>query len=231
MSNTVIITSVYQEFWGTEQFRRSVDRIGGHLINAFRGNHFTGNGDVIKNIYLSLLEMAGLYKYAIYSDGADSFFVKSFTPPDGVVIYSAEKAIWPPRPDLSKEYPPCETPWKYLNGGGYCGEVGLLIEFFDRYGLSKLTGEVNGQLQQAQAFLQAKKDGFPIELDTKCEYFQTTGFEDPGDFKVVMEREYDEWPKIKYSEPIIVNNKTGAVPCVLHGNGRTGMDWIYNLYK
>lgn len=219
MSNTIVITSIYQEFWGTEEFRKSLQKLDLPVYNAFKGTRFTGNGDVIRNIYESLLELKNTYEYGIYSDGADSYFVKSFIVPRGKVLYSAEKAMWPPRPIL--EYPPCDSPWKYLNGGGYCGEIPLLIEFFERYGLSTLKGDVNGQLQQAQAYLQAVKDGFPIELDTNCEYFQTTGFADMGDLMVVSRGQGKE----------ITNMITNTYPAVFHGNGRTDMKWIYNLYK
>jgi hypothetical protein len=76
-------------------------------------------------------------------------------------------------------------------------------------------GDANGQWQQALAYLQAKADGFPIELDQYCLEFQTIGFTEPGDFH--------ELPGTLF------NNITGSKPAVIHGNGRTPMGWVYGL--
>lgn len=55
------------------------------------------------------------------------------------------------------------------------------MEWYERYGLKDLSGDINGQLEQAEAFMKADKDGFPI-------------------------------------------------PCILHGNGRTNMNPIYERW-
>jgi len=243
MNKTIVITSIYQEFWGTKQFRKSCEQVGLPLYNAFRGNRFTGNGDVIRMIYEALQALENKYTYAIYADGADSYFTKSFAPLDSCIIYSTEKAVWPPTTQMNKawedyykiKYLPninlfknslsgiySSSPWKYLNGGGYCGPITLLLQFFERYGLDKLKGDVNGQDVQALAFIKAHDEGFPIFLDTECRYFQTIGFEDPGDFTTILRSDI---------EPIIKNEKTGNYPSLFHGNGRTPLNWIYDLFK
>jgi hypothetical protein len=224
-NKTIVITSIYNEFWGTKHFRKSCERVGLPLHNAFKGNRFTGNGDVIRNIYEALKGLENEYKYAIYADGADSLFLRSFTPPDDCIIYSTEKAVWPNAPDMFEKWkhhyrfwePNLPSPWAYLNGGGYCGPIQFLIEFFERYGLSKLKGDVNGQREQSEAFMKAFEDGFKIALDTQCLYFQTTGFEHEGDFQA-DENEFKN---------LITNTK----PAILHGNGRTPMTHLYNLYN
>lgn len=236
--NTIVITSIYQPFWGTEEFMKSCNRVGFPVHNAFKGTRFTGNGDVIRNIYESLVDLKNTYRSAIYADGADSIFLRKFEVPIGCVIYSTEKAIWPPTSQMNSEWKQyydnlehkgaidmgyknpftgfySKSPWKYLNGGGYCGDTAALIEFFERYGLNKLKGDVNGQDYQALAFLKAHKEGFPIFLDTDCRIFQTTGFEDPGDFE--------------YNKNFFQNKITGYHPCILHGNGRTDMNNLYQL--
>lgn len=218
MQDTIIITSIYSEFWGTEQFWKSCEYIKMPVFNSFKGNRFTGNGDSIRMIYEALQELRDTYKYAIYSDGADTFFVKPFQPPFGKVIYSAEKACYP-IPSLASRYPECKTPWKYLNGGNYCGDIETLIKFFEQEGLNKFKGAINGQLEQSTAFLHAYDNGFPIELDYECKYFQSIAFEDPGDFSLAEDGK------------AIVNNLTGSHPCVYHGNGRTNMNSIYQRYN
>lgn len=222
MNNTVIITSIYKEFWGTEKFRKSVDRLGLPLHNAFKGKRFTGNGDVIRNIYEALLELKGKYEYAVYTDGADSILVKPFKPTN-FVLYSTEKAIYPPTKQLqqlwAEYYNGVEmySPWKYLNGGGYCGSITNLITFFERYGLSKLKGDVNGQDVQTVAYFNAIKDGFDIQLDQTCKIFQTTAFGEVGE--------------LVFTENGIKNTITSTYPCILHGNGRTDMKELYKHYN
>lgn len=224
-NNTIVITSIYSEFWGTRHFRKSCERVGLPVHNAFKGNKFTGNGDVIRNIYEALKGLENQYQYAIYADGADSLFLKSFEVPTNHVLYSTEKAIWPPTEDLKNKWAQYErdfislvdSPWKYLNGGGYCGPIQLLIQFFERYGLNKLRGDVNGQREQSEAYIQARYDNFPIYLDINCTHFQTTAFEHEGDFAV--------------SESGFKNLITGTEPAILHGNGRTEMKHLYEIFN
>lgn len=227
MNDTVVLTYIYNEFWGTEEFRKSVGKLGLPIHNAMKTNHMVGDGQLLKWIYDAYVELRDKYKYAIYSDGADTYFVKNFKVPDDKIIYSAEKAIWPPTRemhDLWEEYYDYDlrpTPWSYLNGGNCCSPIDLMIEFFDRYGITDHVGKhVNGQGIVAEAFIKAKADGFPIELDTNCVYFQTTGFAEAGDF-LIFNRD----------DVVIENLITHTHPAVFHGNGRTPLDWIYNLYK
>lgn len=233
MSDTVILTAIYSEFWGTEQFRKSVKRTGLDLYNVFPpGVPHKGNGFIYQYFYKAFLYLKDKCRTVIYSDGADTIFQKGFSPPLNKIIYSVEKQIWPPEchyPELrtlydryysNPKYKGIEhLPWKYLNGGNWCGPVDLLIEWYEKYGLKDLTGDINGQLEQAEAFLKADTDGFPIEFDHLCQYFQTTAFENKGDFDLAPDGK------------LLVNNLTGTIPCILHGNGRTPMEAIYARWK
>ena len=232
MKDTIILTAIYHEFWGTQQFRKSVEPFGLEIYNVFPPNTpHKGNGFIYQYFYKAFLDLKDKYKTVIYSDGADTFFQKVFVPPTDRIIYSVEKAIWPPAsrfPHLAELYKkyydrPRFTnvpgPWLYLNGGNWCGPIDLLIEFYERYGLNQLTGDINGQKEQAEAFMKADEDGFPIEFDLKCEYFQTTAFENQGDFSLAEDGKS------------LVNNLTGTTPCILHGNGRTNMEAIYERWK
>lgn len=216
--STIALTYIYSEFWGTEQFRKSAERVGLSIHNAFSGTIYTGGPDVLRMFYDSFHQLRGKYDKLIYADAADSVFIRAFEPPDGKIIYSTEKACYP-HPSLAAEYPDPKGPWRYLNGGGFCGSIDLLIEFYDKYGLTKHVGDLNGQYIMALAYLQAKKDGFPIELDQDCQYFQTTAFEDPADFGIPNTTGKD-----------IMNLVTGTMPHLWHGNGRTDMTWIYKLF-
>jgi hypothetical protein len=215
MNSTIVLTSVYSDIEGAKQLERSCDMVGLPLINVWPGGPFRGNHVAFKAIYQSMLSLRKKYDNMIYSDGADTFFVKSFTPPQDRVIYSAEKACYP-IVELAKEYPEPKSPWRFLNSGQYCGPIDLVIEFYKRYGLDNYDPNLNAQYVVAVAYLQALKDGFPIELDERCEYFQSIAFEAEGDFKI--------------EGKTITNQVTGTQPCAFHGNGLTPMDWIYKLY-
>lgn len=245
-NKTVVITSIYSEFYGTREFRKSVERTGLPLYNAFPGGIFKGNGDVIANIYKALLTVQREgFESAIYSDGADSYFIGVPEVPKNYILYSTEKAVWPNAPDLEKLWELYhlwynikgseDSPWKYLNGGGYCGRIPLLIEYFEKYGLTELKGDINGQREQSEAYINSVKDNFPISLDVNCNIFQTTGFEHPRDFSIITDRVEDgwpeKWPKLKNSKAYIHNNLTNTNPSIFHGNGRSDMSWLYNLYK
>jgi len=144
---------------------------------------------------------------------------------------------------MAKEYPKTrvKSEWLYLNNGLYGGSLQLMLEFVDKY-IGKLPMQANCQLETMQAFLQAKKDGFPIELDYKCELFQSIAFDpakpskgEPID-KASFSIHLDEKGKPKYTgtdfaikNGLVYNKMTKKTPAILHGNGRTPMQWIYQL--
>lgn len=220
MKPLIVLTNIYSEFWGTKEFKRSIKQVGLPLHNAWPGGGFTGNGTVLFYLWEAYRSLRDEYSKAIYSDGADTYFLESFEPPDNKVIFSAEKNCYP-HPWIANQYEDKKEPWCYLNGGNHCGPIELIIEFFERYDLNTFNNkDINGQLELSHAYIKAKKDGFPIELDQNCEYFQTTAFEDPGDFLYEVD-----------GKPKFYNIKTETYPKVLHGNGRTDMTSIYRIFK
>src|SRR5690348_9098796 len=92
---SIIVSSIYTPFWGTEQFERSLKRLGLDYYNAFTDHYFKGNGSATYQIYRAYLDLKDEFTHAIYSDGADTFWVKKMTPPDDHILYSAEKACYP----------------------------------------------------------------------------------------------------------------------------------------
>lgn len=230
MKKTAVLTYLHTPFWGSDQFYRSTNRLGLHVHNAWKKEEYGGSvGCIMSMLYKGLLELKEQgYTHFIYSDAADTFFLKSFEPPDHLLI-SVEKACFPD-PVLAEKYPECSTPWKYVNAGNWCGPIDLAIRFY--YKLNTYKGQhINGQREFHHAFLNAYKQEFRIELDTKCKFMQSIAFEDPGDFSIITERKMDEWPTVLNDIPKIRNNKTDTFPAVFHGNGRTNMDWIYELIK
>lgn len=199
-------------------------------------------GRIYNNLVQLYRRAATGHETFIYSDGGDTFCQRPFTVPSDKLIWSTEKQCFP-YPEMAKEYPKTriKTDWKYLNNGGYCGSLELMIEFVDKY-IGKLPMQANCQLETMQAFIKAKKDGFPIELDYRCELFQTIAFDPqkPAKGEAINKASYsihmDNKGKPKYTgtdfqikKGLVINKMTKKTPAILHGNGRTPMQWIYNL--
>lgn len=227
MKDVICLTYYYSEFWGTDEFLKSCQEVGMPVYNAWpKGRDFKGHSKTIKYLYEGLKGIKKLgYEKVIYADAADSYFVRYFVPPDGKIVWSTEKAYYPEYSEgnFKDKYTDKKSQWCYLNGGGWCGPTDMLIDYFEKLGLLDYIGDINGQHEWHKALFEAKDLGIPIDLDQKCEYFQTTGFEHDGDFSIVV--------GAGDSKPVIHNNETDAFPCLFHGNGRTPMDWIYKLYK
>ncbi len=214
-----IVTYIWQDFANevssTYEFRRSCERFGYALTNVATEKHHVGNAAVLRLLSNQYAQMSGP---TVYADGADSFFVQPITVPENSILYSTEKAIWPPTTQMREAWSdhPAQTPWCYLNGGGYCGPAELISEFFTKYVMPRIdsvTDDAHSQGVQAFAYIDAIRDGFPIALDSLCVEFQTIGFTNEGDFRVQGQTIY--------------NQLTGSMPALFHGNGRTPMGWVY----
>jgi len=212
----VIITKIYQSIPSSVQMVKSFEKHG-YEVGVLTGKH-KGNGETLRELYECYKRASGGHETFCYSDGADTYMQKPFDCPTDHILYSTEKACYPV--DLSKEYPknPKAGKWKYLNGGGYCGSLALMIEFMEKYGLTECKDDANGQYEQHLAFIKAKADKFPIKLDTGCKIFQTTAFAEDGELEVV--------------EGLIVNTITGSIPSILHANGRTETpkNWPFKIW-
>lgn len=229
-----VITYIYQDFTdeksSTHEFRRSVKHFGYSLTNVAKKPRHVGHAN-------TLTEVAAAFRHAsgptMYADGADTFFVTPIVLPTDHMIYSTEKAVWPPTDAMKRawESEPKETPWAYLNGGAYGGPAELVSEFLERYVLPKLDliiDDGHAQAIQALAYFQASRDGFPIKLDQKCEYFQSIAFASPDDFKLIRtEATREDGTTHEPINPMIVNTITGTIPSLFHGNGREPMGWVY----
>lgn len=240
MSSTVVLTYIHTEFEGTEQFRKSCERVGFPIYNAWKKEKYNDTtGSIVRMLYDGLLFLQNKFDKVIYADGADTIFLKRFDVPDYLLI-SVEKACFPDAA-LAEKYPFCPTPWKYVNAGNWCGPIKSAIAFFERNGLHMYDGKhINGQREWHHAYLgeiDAISPGklihlYDTYLDTECKYMQSIAFEDPGEFEIIIPRNKMEvWPRVTNGDPIVKNNLTGTFPAIFHGNGRTPMSWLYELYK
>jgi hypothetical protein len=153
------------------------------------------------------LKTVTAYTHFLYTDAWDTVVVRSNVQvPDGILI-SAERACYP-YPEWASKYPEHESPWKYVNGGGWCGEI---AEFIRMYESKPPSTELNDQVWLSERFLAGWG-----RLDYECKIFQTLGFCPPTDFG-------------QTSDHIFYNHITESAPFFIHGNGHTPMDKIYKL--
>lgn len=208
---SIIVTNIYRPKRETHIMVNSFQHHG-HEV-AVLGNQFEGNGMVLKHLYECYKRAATGHELFVYSDGADTFCQREVHVPTDHILYSTEKNCYP-HVEMMKQYTyDGPSPFRYLNGGGYGGPIKLMIEFMERYGLTKHKNDCNGQHEQMVAFLAAEKDGFPIKLDYDCEVFQTTAFTNDTELEII--------------NGLVHNKLTGTIPAILHGNGTSDMTWIY----
>jgi len=123
---------------------------------------------------------------------------------------SAEKNCYP-HPERADLYPDPDTPWKYVNGGGWIAE----IEYFKYLcGKENLNSGSHDQVWLMDAYLNNRED---IRLDSNCEIFQTIAFS----YK-------EEWSQ---QERRFMNVALNTMPVFFHGNGHTQMDWVYEILQ
>lgn len=220
----VIVTYIYSHNERTKQMIDSFKRFGYEVAVVETDTH-RGNGNALRLLGECYQRATTGHISLMYADAADSYCQRKFFAPYDKVIYQAEKNCFPHK-WVGDKYPTTQTkyegsPWKYLNGGGYCGSSKLIAEFFSSYGLMNL-GEADGQHEQALAYIQAKNEGFPIFLDDGCELMQSMAFSpDMRDFEI---------RKMEQSgTKLVVNKVTNQIPAVLHFNGCTDMSILKEL--
>jgi hypothetical protein len=113
------------------------------------------------------------------------------------IVMSAETMCSPHR-ERAADYPPVDTPYRYLNSGTYVGRAGALRELLP----SSIEHSINDQAWFTDAYLSGDS---PIHLDVNAEIFQCLTGVDAADLTYVDGR----W----------TNRLTGTTPCIFHGNG------------
>lgn len=213
MKTTLLTTASDPNHTGWLQFKRSLDHFGWdyHLIV----HEYTGYNSKIVAFYQYLVAHPEITHF-IYADSYDSFALSTqkeaedkFTNWYGL-MYGVEKACWPYE-DWASEYPESPYPHKYLNGGGFMGSSVAFVRMYEANPIWE-SGAMNDQVWAAHNYLRMN-DG--IMLDRGCSIFQTTGHSGDGDFVVVGNR--------------VMNLHTMSCPVLLHQNGHSDGQWIWDL--
>lgn len=178
----------------------------------------------IHETYKYLRSLEG-YTHFLYTDAWDTFAMAgpeelAAKMPDGLLI-SAERACYP-YPELASKYPANDSPWHFVNGGGWCGEIAAFIRLYEH---EPPTTEMNDQVWLTNQFLKLHGEGW-VSLDCECRIFQTLGFCSLSDFSTLRLLSVGVPNK---EEDRILNMITLSKPLFAHGNGHTAMDDIYKL--
>jgi hypothetical protein len=192
------------------QLKRSLTHFGYDF--HFIEHEWTGFLGKLHETYKYLKSLEG-YTHFLYTDAWDTFALGGpdeldWVMRDGLLI-GAERACYP-YPELESQYPVDASPWHFVNGGGFCGEIDAFLYLYKD---QPPTTELNDQVWLTNQFLKLHKEGW-MELDYKCEIFQTLGFCPDSDF--------DTSGRFR-------NTVTGSNPLFIHGNGQTPMTNIYKL--
>lgn len=180
----------------------------------FIQHEWNGFLDKIRETYKYLKSLDG-YTHFLYTDAWDTFALQHPNQLESKInkkglLFSAERACYP-YPELASEYPENKSHWKYVNGGGWCGEVEAFIKMYEA---EPPTDELNDQVYFTRQFLKHHKKGW-IKLDYECSIFQTLAFCPESDFE--------------YDANKVFNTVTKSTPIFIHGNGHTSINHIYKL--
>ena len=122
------------------------------------------------------------------------------------MLISGEKNCYP-HPERASDYPYSDSPFRFVNGGGWLVEIEYFKELCKK---ENLNSDSHDQVWLMDAYLKNQSD---IMVDTHCEIFQTIAFSN-----------IEEWQK---EGERFRNIKENSLPIFYHGNGRTNMSWLY----
>jgi len=215
---TKIVTVATRPDPGLTMLIESMEKFGLDYVVLGQDQQWKGFGTKIILLEKYLKSIDPEYTHVVFVDAYDVALLsgmdeieKQYTDSwPGKIVFSAELNCWPCA-ELSERYPACDSLWRYLNSGSYMAPISGLLSLFSAY---PPVFEMDDQLYFTKMLLGGES---PIVLDTNCSLFQTTAFCYNNEYRADGAR--------------LVNNLTGTMPVVIHGNGRTPMDSIYELLK
>jgi len=150
------------------------------------------------------------YSHVLYTDGFDALFLlreitivtyyMTFGAPEWLL--SAETNCWP-YPERSGEYEVTDSPYPYLNAGGWMGRIDYLLVHAP-VALKQLKYTEDDQGMITQAYLNGHLPGTVV--DNWARIFCTAN-----------------GPALEVTESKnVLNRTTGTYPAVIHFNGRSG---------
>lgn len=180
-------------------------------------------------------EYKGDATHILYTDMFDSIalappseVISKFKDLDCKMLIGVEKACFPnderDKYHRIENYPESPTAWKYINGGGCIFEIEYFKELCNQH-------PFNNERMMDPDWLAELYLSHPdqIKLDYQCEIFQC-----------LAHSNQDEWERVNpifakgtmYEHTVfdrIKNKATETYPIFFHGNGRTDMQWVYDV--
>lgn len=162
------------------------------------------------------------YTHLVFADCYDSLVVgppEQFGPLESApgIVWSCEKACWPPPVDQTRYPKEAKSEWRFLNSGGYFGSLDAVEKT-----LTPMLQCEDDQWASAEAFLDDLESGKPtMRLDDGCEWFQTLGH------VATFGKTFDS--VFSFDGKRFTNKQTCSVPAILHGNGTSGVEWFSRL--
>ena len=148
--------------------------------------------------------------YVLFTDGHDIRITGSreeimarFWEFGSKIVFAAEKNCWPQKA-LETQYRTHgiqSITYKYLNSGGFIGEVGALKTFIDE-SFQNVSGATDDQVFYTNLYLKYQTDRTRVHLDTRCTIFQC--------LHLAIE---------DIDQETLTNTVTGTQPLVWHSNG------------
>jgi hypothetical protein len=179
----------------------------------------------------------------LFTDGTDAIFIASeveildkFSKFKTDLLFSAEIGCWPDKRMAKFFTQDDNTPYIYLNSGGFIGKAGLIKELLCKNDENDDENNIySNQYVWANCYLKNKDR---IKLDTYCDIFCTM-YTDYGEelTNTDVDKIYNikrQWIDENFSieNHRIYNKITKTFPCQLHFNGNSKAfldDKIYNL--
>lgn len=210
-----IVTILQQERRHEKGYRQLIQSLEhfDYDYHAINPRPYRWYGDKLINTAAYVETIRDEYTHFLFLDGTDTFALapESEIPVtfDDCILMSCEKALWPHTAEKYRgNYDPQFT-WCFLNSGSYLAPIDLFLKMWNE---NKVDFRYDDQL-----WFHDRYNATPelFVLDRACFTFQSIAFQAEGEFEVIENK--------------IFNQINQTLPIFIHGNGRTPMDWVYNL--
>lgn len=152
----------------------------------------------------------------LFTDGSDAIIVadeeeilSKFYEFKSDLVFSAEVNCWPDK-NLANKHNQIDSPYKYLNSGGFIGKVGMIKYFLNKMNFNLLFYPRSNQILWMQQYLNHQD---LITLDHNCSIFYALVDIDTKDFTKTL----------TITNNRFFNNITKTQPCHIHFNGNAKM--------
>lgn len=199
------------------RFRETTGRFGVPVEELGSGSSFGGKGWRIRRIWEALNSLGEGYTHVLYTDSYDVVFMAGLDEIEHRFgefghpwVFGAER-VCSPTPEIARLYPPSPTPYKFLNAGGWMGEIQYVLGWFRRMGLGNVPDSFHDQ-----AFFSALCLTIPTAV--KLDYYQKLFFnacKAEGDLKV---------GRLNKRVSVV---STGSYPSIVHGNGKFDLEQLF----